>query len=380
MSLTHKSQSALEYMMTYGWAILIIVVVAAVLYSMGIFNPSSSLSITITGFSGFSVQALCAPGGVLVMSLGNELGQTVNVTGINSTIDGVSTSNNESLILNPSQSGNVFVLGGCANTSNSRYHSSVSVAYSKPGSVFNGPYFSLGAVSGVTSSFAAGTVANMSNVSSMNMPRSLSFNKIWNAGPHYTIIGWFNFKKIWSGNSYLIQEVPGCTSGTTSYPGTSTGFQANEVEWYGGADTCTNTGAIAVNSGNVVPFNKWVMITGIFDWNGSGGWDSICVNTTCINQTYTGSQLPGGPANYSNPNPYTTIIASSNLNTKVGNLQFYDSSFSRKQLITQYNLGLGGLPVDANNLVAWFPLDGNFNDYSGNGNTISESNVVFVPS
>ena len=29
-----KSQSALEYMMTYGWAILIIVIVAAVLYSV----------------------------------------------------------------------------------------------------------------------------------------------------------------------------------------------------------------------------------------------------------------------------------------------------------------------------------------------------------
>ena len=36
-----RSQSALEYMMTYGWAILIIVIVAVVLYSMGIFSPSS---------------------------------------------------------------------------------------------------------------------------------------------------------------------------------------------------------------------------------------------------------------------------------------------------------------------------------------------------
>ena len=29
-----RSQSALEYMMTYGWAILIIVIVAVILYSM----------------------------------------------------------------------------------------------------------------------------------------------------------------------------------------------------------------------------------------------------------------------------------------------------------------------------------------------------------
>ncbi|MBE5728259.1 hypothetical protein IHE51_00125, partial [Candidatus Parvarchaeota archaeon] len=39
-----RSQSALEYMMTYGWAILIIVIVAVVLYSMGIFSPPSFLS------------------------------------------------------------------------------------------------------------------------------------------------------------------------------------------------------------------------------------------------------------------------------------------------------------------------------------------------
>ena len=32
---TKRSQSALEYMMTYGWAILIIVIVAVILYSMG---------------------------------------------------------------------------------------------------------------------------------------------------------------------------------------------------------------------------------------------------------------------------------------------------------------------------------------------------------
>ncbi len=30
-----RSQSALEYMMTYGWAILIIVIVAVILYSRG---------------------------------------------------------------------------------------------------------------------------------------------------------------------------------------------------------------------------------------------------------------------------------------------------------------------------------------------------------
>ena len=55
-----RSQSALEYMMTYGWAILIIVIVAVILYSMGIFNPSSSITSTSSGFSPFKVSSsLC---------------------------------------------------------------------------------------------------------------------------------------------------------------------------------------------------------------------------------------------------------------------------------------------------------------------------------
>ena len=55
-----RSQSALEYMMTYGWAILIIVIVAVILYSMGIFNPSSSVTFTSSGFSPFKVSSsLC---------------------------------------------------------------------------------------------------------------------------------------------------------------------------------------------------------------------------------------------------------------------------------------------------------------------------------
>jgi len=52
-----KAQSALEYMMTYGWAILIIVIVAVILYSMGIFNPSSSVTFTSSGFSPFIIQS-----------------------------------------------------------------------------------------------------------------------------------------------------------------------------------------------------------------------------------------------------------------------------------------------------------------------------------
>jgi hypothetical protein len=61
-----KGQSALEYMMTYGWAILIIVIVAVILYSMGIFNPRASVTASSSGFSPFAVSAaVCGSNGVL---------------------------------------------------------------------------------------------------------------------------------------------------------------------------------------------------------------------------------------------------------------------------------------------------------------------------
>ena len=35
---SQKAQSAMEYLMTYGWAILIIAIVLAALFSLGIFS------------------------------------------------------------------------------------------------------------------------------------------------------------------------------------------------------------------------------------------------------------------------------------------------------------------------------------------------------
>lgn len=36
-----KGQSVFEYFITYGWVILIVIIVAAALYALGIFNPET---------------------------------------------------------------------------------------------------------------------------------------------------------------------------------------------------------------------------------------------------------------------------------------------------------------------------------------------------
>ena len=51
-----KGQGALEYLMTYGWALLVIVVVGAALFALGVLNPSTYTQESCRGFTFFSYQ------------------------------------------------------------------------------------------------------------------------------------------------------------------------------------------------------------------------------------------------------------------------------------------------------------------------------------
>ena len=114
-------------MLTYGWAILIIVIVAAVLYSLGIFNPSANISATVTGFSGFSVQAQCFTGGALIISLTNGNGYIVNITGITADVNGMVSSQPFKSLIAPGQANTFPILSGCTTTNGQRFSSSVTV-------------------------------------------------------------------------------------------------------------------------------------------------------------------------------------------------------------------------------------------------------------
>ena len=147
-----RSQSALEYMMTYGWAILIIVIVAVVLYSMGIFSPSSFLSFSgITGLSGFQpASAACASNGQMIVKLSNSLGYQVSVSSINvTTSSGVSVTQPESATLNPGQTQEFIVFGICPKTSGSSFSDTITVTYTEPSNPIPGPYSLSGTAKGL---------------------------------------------------------------------------------------------------------------------------------------------------------------------------------------------------------------------------------------
>ncbi len=84
---TRKAQSATEYLMTYGWAILAITIVGALLYT----QVFSQRSCATAGASGWPLTASVAPDGnefavntdgTVVMALKNNFGKDITVTDV----------------------------------------------------------------------------------------------------------------------------------------------------------------------------------------------------------------------------------------------------------------------------------------------------------
>ncbi|MCD6275056.1 MAG: hypothetical protein J7J15_03490 [Candidatus Aenigmarchaeota archaeon] len=72
-----KGQVALEYLMTYGIAIAIVVIAVAALYSMGVFSPSSSTVACSPCFSNFAF--VDYSNGTLVLKNG---ARDINITNV----------------------------------------------------------------------------------------------------------------------------------------------------------------------------------------------------------------------------------------------------------------------------------------------------------
>jgi len=78
-----KGQTAMEYLMTYGWAILVIMVVLAVLFYLGILNPRGITPTQCSFPAGLTciTWKLYTTGG-LYLKIGQGTGRTINITGV----------------------------------------------------------------------------------------------------------------------------------------------------------------------------------------------------------------------------------------------------------------------------------------------------------
>lgn len=132
----------------------------------------------------------------------------------------------------------------------------------------------------------------------------------------------------------------------------------------------------ALTNAGAIKTNNWYYVTA--KWN-SGNGESIYINGVQQQISYiVGSNTttgtlgtPGTGDIGSNQGNGGTLIGS------VSNLQVYNSSLSSFDINKIYGSGLSAMPISNAGLAGWYPLDGNANDYSGNGNNGVPTNVIY---
>jgi len=81
-----KGQTSLDFLMTYGWALLLIVIVVGALFALGVFNVGSFIGSRATGFAQVGVIAWNVDHTAgLTVKLQNHAGVDVNITAFNMT-------------------------------------------------------------------------------------------------------------------------------------------------------------------------------------------------------------------------------------------------------------------------------------------------------
>ena len=287
-----RLQSAMEYLMTYGWAILVIAVVLGVLYSLGIFNPSN-----------FAPKA--QPGSCQVFR--------PNGPGTNYNLNLEGTCSGElpryAAVFNADPS-NVISLqqGASAITSNS---------------------------GGITIlAWASLSPSGSNQVLFQYTPAGGYYPNVKELADAYCSSGAVALPIYYGSSSYNVDE---CLSHIAS----------NQMEFYAVSLNGTYLTGYEVSGAQVQPHSASVAL----------GSNSLPAN----GQLYIG----GGPG----AGGWVGDIA---------DVQVYNTSLSQNVIEAQYLEGAGGAPIDLANLIAWLPLNGNANDYSGNNNNGVAANVVYT--
>ena len=377
-----RSQSALEYMMTYGWAILIIVIVAVILYSMGIFNPSSSITSTVTGFSGLgSVTAQCTANGVLRISVGDSTGNLINITGITAKDPAITKISNfkpnSTVDPNPlirSGSSYIFSVPNICPSAGTHYAITVTVNYTEPGQPLPGPYSSIGSITGVTSSellpaYVASFNGEYPNPSSSYITQTFVWPK------SFTISFWVNLDSV-SGKNSNESFIHIDNSGDMSELGLISG---------------RFIGVIWDNPNMITDYataGKWYMVSLTFSLANAN--QSLFLNGKLVDSFVENISYPSAGGSYQLrlgfpqtnetcvfTNPYCNIIVTT-ISGQVSGFQFYGSVLSPTQISKLYSSGPYSSFIPSQSILAWWPLNGTSSDFSGNLNNGAAYDVFYT--
>ena len=282
-----RTQSAMEYLMTYGWSILVIAIVLGVLYYLGVFNSANLVP-------------KAHPGSC----------QVFRPNGPNT---------NQFIALEGTCTGEIpeYV---------TRFNGASSVIYYTP----------------LTPALAPNEVTVSAWVMLSSTPSA--YDRIVCVGSSYPY------------EDYYLEDSPG--SPTLLNFEADVGNSLHPSPW---------TSSIATGT--------WYFLAGTY--NGS----------------YLEAYLDGVPlpdptaisgALSSNVMGYFTLGndcgAGNNFDGLIANVQIYNTSLSANAIAALYDEGIGGAPIDLQNLVGWWPLNGNAQDYSGNLNNGVPSSIAYSSS
>ena len=119
-----KSQMALEFMMTYGWAIMVAMVAVSMIAYFGILNPDRFFPTACILESGIGCTDFKVNEGSVLLILKNARGEDIT---INSIITNNCTGSASGSLKNGEQG--VFIVDGCRNTPNAKFVSDVNLTY-----------------------------------------------------------------------------------------------------------------------------------------------------------------------------------------------------------------------------------------------------------
>jgi Concanavalin A-like lectin/glucanases superfamily len=71
------------------------------------------------------------------------------------------------------------------------------------------------------------------------------------------------------------------------------------------------------------------------------------------------------------------VINGCSFDGAMANVQIYNTALSANQIVTLYAKGMNAPPIAPSNIIGWWPLNGDANDNSGNGNNGAPTSVAF---
>jgi hypothetical protein len=282
-----KLQTSIEYLMTYLWALIIVVVVLLIIFWIGILNSTNSTP-------------TAKPGACQVIK---------------------------------SAYGGVALSGECSNFP---------------------PEF-VAQFNGVASYVNAGAGDN----SGLDIVNSLTIGLWVNAGQN-------------TAQEYLYSKATGSNTGKYfmcgGTPTSTTVVFSCEIESGGGASE-------AVAATSTLNLGQWYYVA--YTYDGTYG------------RTYTNGVLTSLSASYVRSAPYPSDTgvplyfgqrsSGGYFNGNLSNVQIYSTALSANSITFLYAEGMGGDPIPSQYLIGWWPLNGNANDYSGNGNNGQAYYVTYPP-